>query len=162
MNAPHIHLLLNHFPLIGCLFGTLILAGGYLLKNAIVKNVAFGVFIFTALLSIPVFFSGGQAEEVLEKQPGFSKAYVEDHEEAAAKAIWMVELLGIAAILSLVFSLKEKPYKNHLAIATLIFGLVAFAAMAKVNNAGGMISHHEIRSSTSNTDSDASGQESDD
>lgn len=59
MNPVHLHLLLNHFPIIGTVLGI----SGFdrrfsNCKIISVKNVAFGLFIFTAVISVPTFLSG--------------------------------------------------------------------------------------------------------
>lgn len=165
MNAAHFHLLVNHFPVIGIIIGFLVLAAGFLLKKAEVKQVAFGIFVFTALATLPAYFSGEAAEEVLEQYPGFEEAYVEEHEESALWAIILVELLGIVAAATLFFSLKNNPLQNTLSLATLILALVAIATVARTNNTGGEIRHPEIRSSSAGTPqqgTESGGNEKDD
>ena len=39
MNGAHVHLLLNHFPIIVMIVGFLIMVGGFLFKSEILKNV---------------------------------------------------------------------------------------------------------------------------
>ena len=58
MNQAHLHLLLNHLPILGALFGLLILAGGFLLKYDTVKRTALGLFVLSAILAIPAYLTG--------------------------------------------------------------------------------------------------------
>ncbi len=148
MNAAHFHLLVNHFPVIGVIIGFLVLTAGFLLKKAEVKQVAFGIFVFTAMATIPAFFSGEAAEEVLEQYPGFEETYVEEHEETALWAIILVEILGVVAAISLFFFVKNNPLQNSFSLATLIIALAAIATVARTNNTGGEIRHPEIRNSS--------------
>jgi len=162
MNAAHFHLLDNHFPVISTLIGFLVLIVGFFLNRSEVKQVAFGIFIFTALATLPAFFSGEAAEEVLEQNPGFEEAYVEAHEEAALWGIISIELLGIIAATAFYFTLKHNPLQKTLTLATFVFALLAIATIARVNNTGGEIRHPEIRSvTTSATQTESSGHDND-
>lgn len=145
MNPSHLHLLFNHFPIIGSILGFLVLAAGFFLKNQHVKNVAFGLFIFTAVVSLPAYFSGEGAEDKIEKLAGVEESYIEEHEEAALWGIIAVELLGIAGIIALFFSVKNKPFAHQAALATLALALFTMAVMYRVGNTGGEIRHPEIR-----------------
>ncbi len=59
MNDAHLHLVFNHFPIIGTIFGLGVLMAGLLLKNNTVKNVAYGLFIATALFAFASASTGG-------------------------------------------------------------------------------------------------------
>jgi hypothetical protein len=52
MNDAHLHLVVNHFPIIVPIIGTLILITGVLIGSDTVKKTAFGVLILAALLCI--------------------------------------------------------------------------------------------------------------
>ena len=52
MNDAHLHLVVNHLPIVGILIGTLILIAGLILKKTEVKLTALGVFVFSAIASI--------------------------------------------------------------------------------------------------------------
>ena len=49
MNDAHLHMVVNHFPIIGTIFGLGILITGIVLKNKTVKTVAYVLFIIAAL-----------------------------------------------------------------------------------------------------------------
>lgn len=51
MNDAHLHLLVNHFPIIGTIFGLGILISGIIFKNNAVKNVSYVIFIVTAIFA---------------------------------------------------------------------------------------------------------------
>ncbi len=70
MNQAHFHLILNHLPILGILFGLIILTGGFLTKNAAVKRTALGMFVLSAIFAIPAYLTGEGAEEVVENLPG--------------------------------------------------------------------------------------------
>ena len=62
MDATHLHLILTHFPIVGTIIGIGILAYGQFAKNDAIKKVALVTFILMAILTIPVFLTGEEAE----------------------------------------------------------------------------------------------------
>ena len=66
MNDAHLHLLVNHFPIIGTIFGLGILIAGIIFKNNAVKNVSYVIFIVTAIFALIAMSTGEGAEEIVE------------------------------------------------------------------------------------------------
>ncbi|MEO0332049.1 MAG: hypothetical protein AAF223_10235, partial [Bacteroidota bacterium] len=67
MNDAQIHLALNHFPIIGTLFGTVLLGIGVFGKNKSLLNTGLIILILMTLITIPVYLSGEGAEEIVEE-----------------------------------------------------------------------------------------------
>jgi hypothetical protein len=80
MNWAYVHLALNHLPVIGAIFGVLLLLLALLRKSEELKRVSLGVFVITALLALPIYFTGEPAEEVVEHLPGVAEPLIERHE----------------------------------------------------------------------------------
>jgi hypothetical protein len=57
VSAVHIHLLLNHIPILGSIFGLLLLLYAILRRSDEIKKACFGVFVITALITIPVYLT---------------------------------------------------------------------------------------------------------
>jgi hypothetical protein len=55
MNAAHAHLVLNHIPIFGTLFGLLLLLYALVSGNDEIKKASFGAFVITSLITIPAF-----------------------------------------------------------------------------------------------------------
>src|SRR5688572_15912453 len=111
MNTAHWHLALNHFPIISTIMGSLILIVGYVFfrKNDTVRNIALGVFVFSAIVAVPAYFSGEGAEEIVEGLPGVTENTIEQHEDLGKLFFIAIEILGILAILSFItFRMKNK------------------------------------------------------
>jgi hypothetical protein len=102
MNWAHVHLLLGHLPVIGTIFGVLLLLLALLRKSEELKRVSLGVFVFTALIVLPVYFTGEPAEEVVEHLPGVAEPLIERHENAALFALLIAGVTGIAALIWLI------------------------------------------------------------
>ena len=150
MDPVHLHLILTHFPIVGTIIGVVILAYGIVKNKVEIQKTALVLFVFMSLFTIPVFLTGEEAEEILEKNTNISEQIIEEHEELAEKAIYVMGLLGIMSIFSL-YSLKRKlNYSKTLIKITLIISLITFVVFAQVGNYGGKISHSEIRPSDNN------------
>jgi hypothetical protein len=151
MHNAHWHLLFNHMPIMGCFFGFLVLIAGIMLKNEIVRKVAYSLLILSSLLTLPAFFTGESAEEAIEHLPGVSHHLIHEHEEAAEAVLWLAEILGLLA--AYVFYLEHTRHKmaGLLRLVLVVFNLGTFAAMAKTGNSGGEIRHPEIRKESSSS-----------
>lgn len=146
MNQAHLHLLLNHLPILGALFGLLILAGGFFLKNGAVKRTALGMFVLSAILAIPAYLTGEGAEEVVENLPGVSENLIEAHEEMANIFLWMVGALGLISLATLYTDLKSKKMAPMLYTLTFVAAIGTMIFAQQVGTSGGEIRHTEIRS----------------
>lgn len=146
MNQAHLHLLLNHLPILGALFGLLILAGGFFLKNNTVKRTALGMFVLSAIFAIPAYLTGEGAEEVVENLPGISENLIEAHEEMANIFLWMVGALGLISLATLYTDLKSKKMAPMLYTLTFVAAIGTMIFAQQVGTSGGEIRHTEIRS----------------
>jgi uncharacterized membrane protein len=145
MTTVHAHLLLNHFPIIGVIIATVVIALGLLLKNESIKKTGLGVTVFSALIAIPTFLSGEGAEDTVEKIKGISEIFIENHEEMAEIYIWIVLILG--AVSAIVFTLNHFNYytKRWPYAIVILISLISIAASVQVGVSGGEIRHSEIR-----------------
>ena len=154
MNDAHLHLLFNHLPIVGSLIGLLILAVGIFFKQPMVRKTAFGVLVFSALVTLPAFFTGEGAEEIVEELPGISHNLIHEHEEAAELALWLSETLGILALIAFYLEHIQHKFSGMANFFTLIFSIGTFVSFAKTGNTGGEIHHPEISNVVTNTASD--------
>jgi len=154
MNDAHLHLLFNHLPIVSSLIGLLILAAGIFLKQGLVRKTAFAVLIFSALVTLPAFFTGEGAEEIVEELPGISHNLIHEHEEAAELALWLSEALGILALIAFYLDHIQHKLSGMANLFTLIFSIGTFVSFAKTGNTGGEIHHPEISNDVSVTASD--------
>ena len=146
MDATHLHLMLNHFPIIGTLLGGGVMLYGYITSSDLVKKAALWTWALMALIAIPVFLTGEPAEEAVEGLAGVSESLIHEHEEAAELAIWLMEALGVFSLLTLVFYKTKPAVSKTLVLISTILGFVVFGAMARTGSLGGQIRHSEIRS----------------
>ncbi|NCZ95385.1 MAG: hypothetical protein EBZ16_07675 [Flavobacteriia bacterium] len=83
MDATYLHLLVNHLPLFGALFGTIALVWGLLKHNAGLKTAGLAFLIAASAGGWMAHISGERAEHFVEELPGVSRRTVHEHEEAA-------------------------------------------------------------------------------
>jgi len=145
MNEAHLHLLVNHFPIIGTIFGLGILITGMLLKNNSVKNTAYILFIIAAVFSAFSMGTGEGAEELVEDLPNIGKQIIHEHEEIAEKFAIIMYATGLLGLLSLYTSIKNHKLAKTISFITLILALFAAFFAKSVGTTGGEIRHTEIR-----------------
>jgi hypothetical protein len=159
MNPAHVHLLLNHIPVVGIWLGIALYLVA-LLKKPEWRSLGLGVFVLMALLTIPAYLSGEPAEEMIRGLPGVSEATVEEHEEAAVPALIAMLVLGAVALAGLVRFREATSWSRGYGWGVLLLALLAGALIGRTANHGAHIRHPEIRSAASAPllDSGASGE----
>lgn len=145
MNDAHLHMVVNHFPIIGTIFGLGILITGLFLKNTTLKNTAYVLFIIAAVFSFASMNTGEGAEELVEDIPTIGKKIIHEHEEIAEKFAIVMYGLGTLSIIGLYLNFKNHAKANIISIAVLIIALVAAILSKNVGTSGGEIRHTEIR-----------------
>lgn len=149
MNTAHLHLVLNHLPVLGTAFGIVLLFAAILRKSPELKKVTLTVFVVVAALAIPVYLTGEPAEDIVEGLAGVSHPKIEQHEEAAVVGFTATIVLGITSLAGLIFFRKGRLIPPWFAGMVLLFSLVTAGLMARAANLGGEIRHTEIRSGIS-------------
>ncbi len=143
MNLAHFHLIVNHIPLYGFIFSFLLLFSGLISNNRSIINLSLIVFIIVGLLTLPAFFSGEGAEEILLKVEPDAKSFIHYHEESAQISLWLSVALGFSSLIVFLINLK-KDFK-FLYYLILLLSILVIASLANTNNLGGKIRHSEIR-----------------
>ena len=145
INPAHLHMVLNHIPIIGMGFVILLLIIALLWGKSELLNVSLIFAILIAVSTIVVHQTGESAEKYVQGKPGFSDELVQAHDVAADVAFAFVEAAGLLALITLV---KRKYSKNSgkvLILATLLGLVVGEVLMIRAANLGGKINHPEIR-----------------
>lgn len=146
MNDAHLHLVVNHLPIVGTLIGFLVLLVGLIMKKPEVKNTALGIFIFSALTAIAAFLTGEGAEEIVENLPGISETLIHKHEEYAELFLAMMQILGVVSLITLFLQYKKLPFYKYGFVLILLLSMVSIGVAKYVGTSGGEITHIEIRS----------------
>ena len=144
MSGAHIHLLLNHIPVIGILIGFVVFALGVWRRNDSWTRLALGLFAAVALVALATMLTGESAEEAVEKLPGVSESLIGTHEDAANVAAIGAYVLGAISLAALIW-LRRRPLPRSLTVIVLPVVLLVSGLMAYTANLGGQIRHTEIR-----------------
>ena len=145
MNDAHLHLVVNHFPIIGTILAVGTLITGMFLKNNSVKNTAYVLFLVAAIFAAFSMATGEGAEEMVEDMPNIGHEIIHDHEELAEKLALLLYATAVFSLLSLYTSIKNNSFSKTASYITLVLGLGAVALGTSVGNSGGEIRHTEIR-----------------
>ena len=149
MNWAHVHLIINHFPVIGILGAILLLVYSLVRKSEEVKMVSLGVFAIIALITLAVYFTGEAAEKVVKNLPGVTETYIGRHEEIASLTLVLMEILGITSLAGLVLLRRSGAIPKWIAVMILILSLITAVVVNLTANFGGQIRHTEIRADVS-------------
>lgn len=148
MTWVHLHLLLNHVPVIGSVGGLLLLGYAAVRPSAEVLRLTLGMFVALAGIGVLVFLTGEPTEELVERLPGISEAFLERHEDAALVATALLGVYGAIALGALVLYRGARAIPRAAVWLLLALALIPTSAMAWTANLGGQIRHSEIRAET--------------
>jgi|SRR5690348_4904918 len=144
MSIVHLHLLLNHLPVIGSVFGLLLLAVALWRGSGELTRVSLGFLALIGAASVAVFLTGEPAQDAVEKLPGFSEAIADRHEDAALLATIVTGTIGALALAALLIY-RRRAVPRWVTTIGLVCALGSTALMGYVANLGGQIRHTEIR-----------------
>jgi uncharacterized membrane protein len=144
MNYAHLHLLLNHFPIIGTMVGLGLFLISFFGRNGDLRRGSYIVFAAIALISIPTFLSGFGAQLMI-KGPGVADALLQRHQSSALLSLWFMEATGALALIGLWQSQKTSHPARWNVSAVLVLSLLTAGLMARTGNTGGDIRHPEDR-----------------
>jgi uncharacterized membrane protein len=149
MNFAHLHLLLNHFPIIGTIVGLGLFLISLRGKHGDSRRASLIIFAAMALLAILTFFTGVGAQGAIRKTPGVSEDLIERHQGAAMLALLFMEITGAFSVVALWKSQDASRARNWnwSLSAVLLFSIVTVGLMARVGATGGNIRHPEIEKS---------------
>ncbi|CAM3853664.1 MULTISPECIES: hypothetical protein [Flavobacterium] len=149
MNDAHLHMVVNHFPIIGVIFGLGILITGIVLKNDTIKNVSYILFVITSLFAAASMYTGEGAEEIVEDLPTVGHKIIHEHEEMAEKLAIVLYILGAFSLVGFYLNFKKHAKANLVSYLVLIVALIAVFLGQQTGTTGGEIRHTEIRDSSS-------------
>jgi uncharacterized membrane protein len=145
MNDAHLHMVVNHFPIIGTILGLGILITGIILKNNSVKNTAYFLFIVAAVFAAFSMGTGEGAEELVEDMPSVGKQIIHEHEEMAEKLAIVLYVLGVISLGGLFMNFKNHSKATLVSYAAVVVAVVGVFFAQQTGTTGGEIRHTEIR-----------------
>jgi len=144
MSLAHIHLLLNHFPIIGTIIGLGLLVLAILMKSDHLKHASLLVLLFIAIIAFPTYLSGNAAEEQIRHLPGVSKELVQAHQDSALLSFMFMEIAGGFAWLGLWRYRRIGCMTRGNTTMVLVLTVITVILMSITGNTGGDIRHPEL------------------
>jgi uncharacterized membrane protein len=144
LDWPHIHIMLNHFPVILVVMGTLAALLGMVRSRRGVWLYATATLTIAALTVIPTYFTGEPAEHALNRPWYISRTSIHTHEDAALIAALLTGLAGLVAIFAwrrLVRYPREVTLPRGLRLAVVITAVAAAGMIGYTSLLGGYIIH---------------------
>ena len=145
MNQAHLHLIVNHLPIMGSLFAAALLAAGVLKHNLTLTKAGLVAVLAAGVLCLPAQLTGEGAAAIAQQLPRTSRALIHNHEEAAEVGFWALEGAAALALFGLLLLKSGAPKARLLALLALGATLLSFGLLARAGNLGGQIGHPEIR-----------------
>lgn len=140
MNGAHLHLILNHIPLVGLGFGFLLLCYALLRGEKDTRNAGLLVIIAAGLIAVPTFLTGDPAEDVVRGIAGISRESIHHHERIAQLAL----ISSLAAALAAAAEWFTSSRKSWMIWVVLLVTLASLIFMGYAANLGGQIRHSEL------------------
>lgn len=151
MNDAHLHLVVNHFPIIGTVLGLGVLIAGIFLKNNSIKNTGYALFIVAAVFAAFSMATGEGAEEMVEDMPNIGKKIIHEHEEIAEKLALVLYFLGVISLAGIFMNSKKHSKANLISYLAVIVAIASVYLTTLVGTSGGEIRHTEIRKDSNNS-----------
>jgi uncharacterized membrane protein len=149
MNWAYFHIVINHFPIVGVIIGTLLLLAGLVFRNQGIKLSGLGTILFAALTAILAYQTGNPAEDAVKGLPGVAESLINHHEDIATIGMYLIIPAGLMAAMSFYSLIKKERSTRFLIILTLSLSLISSGMMVYVGHTGGQIRHSEFRSESS-------------
>lgn len=144
-SATHLHLMLNHLPVLGTIFVFIVLAWGLVRRSREITSLGLLFTVILALVTIPVYLTGEPTEHQQRRATWFDKDRAHEHEEKAERGLIAVLATGAVALGALFLRRGGRAGNGMvtgLATAGVAVSAVLFALAALE---GGEIHHEELR-----------------
>ncbi|MFN8577221.1 MAG: hypothetical protein U0354_10225 [Candidatus Sericytochromatia bacterium] len=142
MNYAHLHLIVNHAPLFGLIFGFCLLIYFIRKRSEEVAKIAMFTFIVSAIFAVITYASGEKAEHTIETLQNIDKNIIRNHEKLAKIANIFTVSTGVISFIW--FFIKDEFKKRYVAIGIIAICLMGIGFMSRTANTGGQIRHSEI------------------
>jgi magnesium-transporting ATPase (P-type) len=147
MNLTHIHLMINHVPILGSYLLFFVFGYAVILKKEQIFRQLLWSYVLIAIATVLVYLTGDPAADVIKKLPGMNTALIQNHEDIAFIALLIIIALGVASLIGLKYFKKEAPLPAWFKYGFLVIAFASIVTITWAAQIGGMIHHPEILSS---------------
>jgi hypothetical protein len=144
MGLAHLHLILNHVPVIGTVVALGVLLLALIRRSPDLRRAALEIFVVIGLLTLPVYLSGVGAQREIADLPGVAIAAMRAHHDAALLGAIFMLFTGVAAWIGLWQTRRLTRPTPGVFGAVLLLAVVTLALIGLAANLGGQIRHPEV------------------
>jgi uncharacterized membrane protein len=145
--VAHLHLLLNHVPILGSIFVTVLFIIALFYRNVFLQKVSLWFLVAIALFTAATYATGGKTAQAVQGLPGVAEDMVRSHELFAKFGLAAMFVTGAIALGGALFYSRKPAISRFLLTIILIILLFNSALFSYIGFLGGQIMHVEIRSS---------------
>ena len=143
--GPHLHIVLNHFPLIGSIFVLGLLIASAYMKNDDMRRVSLILFVVLGLLVIPTYITGAAAGWAYQGRADMSTEVLAAHRDAGLLAFLFLGLTGTASWLVLWRERRFGQTSVTGMYTVLALGIVALLTIIETGSLGGTVIRPDLR-----------------
>lgn len=163
----HIHLMINHIPVVGAVFGVALLAFGIKRNSNDLILAAIWTFLIVTGVAIATFVTGDFAEDMLKNAMGpvggrDLEKFIHPHEEAGLVFLITAVLAGCISAFGMFNYGKTKTFNPSLLKALMGVSIIALLLAGRTAQLGGQIRHSEVRTASAGAVAEANDEDVDD
>jgi hypothetical protein len=144
-SVAHWHLLLNHIPILGSMFVTVLFSIALVFRNVFLQKVSLWFLVGIALFTAATYATGGDTAVAVQGLPSVSESMLLSHELFAKLGLAAMFVTGIIALGGALFYSRKATISRALLAVILIILLLNSGLFAYIGYLGGEITHVEIR-----------------
>lgn len=145
-NPAYLHAVINHFPIIGSIFGAFALAVALLMRNRSALLPGLLITTIAGIAAWPTYLTGSSAYKPIRKIADDSGIdWLDLHMDHADEATWVFYIMAGFAFLALLTLSKWPKLATALSAIALIAALVSTIAGIYIARPGGCVRHPEFR-----------------
>lgn len=141
-NWPYLHTLINHFPIVLTVVGTLAVLLALVYPRRGIWLYALGTLTLAGITIYPAWLSGDQAADVVHKAWYIPAGAIQAHAQAADITLWIILALGLASLIawaSIVRAREAFAPARWLRIVVTVLAVVGLGAISYTGYRGGQI-----------------------
>lgn len=151
MSGVHLHLLVNHAPILGAFFALALLAASFLFAPDVLRRTALVVLVGVGIAGAAANYSGEPAEDAIRSFPGVRREVIHEHEEIGEVSFYAAAALGVLALGALV-KWRRTPVPRGVSLVALVGAAAVSGMMAYTGLLGGQVRHTEVRPGATSAD----------
>lgn len=142
----HLHLILNHVPIMGSLFTTALFIIALFYRNTFIQKISLWFLVIIALVTAATYQTGDPAAHAVQNLPQVSDSALHAHELFGKFGLGAMFVTGVVALGGAFFYRKRPTIPTGYLALVLVILLINVGLFTYISFLGGQILHPEIRS----------------